>query len=197
MALTPRLDLRQQQALVMTPQLQQAIKLLQMSNLELAEFVETELEQNPMLEREEGEAPAEGAEAAAEAVIEGTEPTAPEVPRDSTFDEGSEPDAIELADAREMPGKDDAGLDADYENVWDRDSPSDASMNESLPSSFNQQIGEGGGGVGEPDPERTVADSISLRDHLLSQINVDLDDPVERMIALHLLDIPNACAAVS
>ena len=49
MALTPRLDQRQSQSLVMTPQLQQAIKLLQLSNIELAEFVEQELEQNPML----------------------------------------------------------------------------------------------------------------------------------------------------
>src|SRR5215470_14320745 len=56
MALSQRLDLRQTQALVMTPQLQQAIKLLQMSNLELTAFVERELEQNPLLEREEGDA---------------------------------------------------------------------------------------------------------------------------------------------
>src|SRR3954447_19988204 len=47
---TQRLELRQTQALVMTPQLQQAIKMLQLSNLELAEFVEAEIEQNPLLE---------------------------------------------------------------------------------------------------------------------------------------------------
>jgi RNA polymerase sigma-54 factor len=186
MALTPRLDLRQQQALVMTPQLQQAIKLLQMSNLELAEYVEAEIEQNPMLEREDGEAPADGAEAAAQAIVEGGEPVAPETPRDNTFDEGTEPDTIELSDAREMPGND-AGLDTDYENVWDRDVATDGPMNGSSSTSF-QQIGDGGA-AGEPDPERTVADAISLRDHLLSQINVDLDDPIDRMIALHLLDM--------
>jgi RNA polymerase sigma-54 factor len=50
MALTPRLELRQGQTLVMTPQLRQAIKLLRMSNLELAEFVTTEVERNPLLE---------------------------------------------------------------------------------------------------------------------------------------------------
>ena len=55
MALTQRLELKQGQALVMTPQLQQAIKLLQLSNLELAEYVETELEKNPLLEREDPE----------------------------------------------------------------------------------------------------------------------------------------------
>ena len=51
MSLNQRLDIRQSQTLVMTPQLQQAIKLLQMSNQELSEFVEQEVEQNPLLER--------------------------------------------------------------------------------------------------------------------------------------------------
>lgn len=52
MVLTPRLDLRQSQSLVMTPQLQQAIKLLQLSNLDLAAYVEQQLEENPLLERD-------------------------------------------------------------------------------------------------------------------------------------------------
>ena len=65
MALGPRLDLRQTQSLVMTPQLQQAIKLLALSNLEIETFVGEALESNPLLEmgevrREAGEdAPAE------------------------------------------------------------------------------------------------------------------------------------------
>ncbi len=50
MALAPRIELRQSQSLVMTPQLQQAIKLLQMSNLELADYLATEVERNPLLE---------------------------------------------------------------------------------------------------------------------------------------------------
>ncbi len=55
MALNARLELRQGQGLVITPQLQQAIKLLQLSNLELEAYVEAELEKNPLLAREEGE----------------------------------------------------------------------------------------------------------------------------------------------
>src|SRR3954452_8398667 len=51
MALSQRLEFRQSQSLVMTPQLMQAIKLLQLSNLDLAAFVEEELERNPLLER--------------------------------------------------------------------------------------------------------------------------------------------------
>ncbi|MBK3734640.1 RNA polymerase sigma-54 factor, partial [Azospirillum brasilense] len=58
MALSQRLDLRQTQSLVMTPQLQQAIKLLQLSNIELSDFVDREIEQNPLLERDGG--PGEG-----------------------------------------------------------------------------------------------------------------------------------------
>ena len=48
--LSQRLQLRQTQSLIMTPQLQQAIKLLQLSNLELGEFVDAEIEKNPLLE---------------------------------------------------------------------------------------------------------------------------------------------------
>src|SRR5579883_1517357 len=53
MAIAPRLEIRQTTALVMTPQLRQAIQLLQYSNLELAAFVAEELERNPLLERAE------------------------------------------------------------------------------------------------------------------------------------------------
>jgi RNA polymerase sigma-54 factor len=53
MAISAKLELRQGQQLVMTPQLQQAIKLLQFSNLELNQFVDAELERNPLLERDE------------------------------------------------------------------------------------------------------------------------------------------------
>ena len=70
MALGPRLDLRQSQSLVMTPQLQQAIRLLALSNLEVEGFIADELERNPLLESaaEEGTASSDpGSETAAEA----------------------------------------------------------------------------------------------------------------------------------
>ncbi|MCI3181534.1 RNA polymerase sigma-54 factor [Caulobacter sp. CCUG 60055] len=78
MALSPRLELRQGQGLVITPQLQQAIKLLQLSNLELEAYVEAELERNPLLQRDErdhepdaeGARPAEAAEEAADRIDE-------------------------------------------------------------------------------------------------------------------------------
>lgn len=65
MALSARLEIRQGQGLVITPQLQQAIKLLQLSNLELEAYVEAELERNPLLQRDERDAePAPEAEPA-------------------------------------------------------------------------------------------------------------------------------------
>ena len=59
MSLAPRLDLRQSQSLVMTPQLQQAIKLLALSSLEIEAYVAEEIERNPLLEIANNEAPAE------------------------------------------------------------------------------------------------------------------------------------------
>ena len=55
MQITQNLKLKQSQSLVMTPQLQQAIKLLQLNNLELTELVNKELEENPFLENETNE----------------------------------------------------------------------------------------------------------------------------------------------
>ena len=71
MGLGPGLSIRQTQSLVLTPQLAQAIKLLQLSNLDLAAYVDAELERNPLLDRAEGEEPGEppqavGAEPAAD-----------------------------------------------------------------------------------------------------------------------------------
>ena len=56
MALNARLEMRQGQGLVITPQLQQAIKLLQLSNIELDAYVDGELEKNPLLARDDRDA---------------------------------------------------------------------------------------------------------------------------------------------
>ncbi|WP_206931293.1 RNA polymerase factor sigma-54 [Roseococcus thiosulfatophilus] len=89
--LGPRLDLRQSQSLVMTPQLRQAIKLLQSSNMEVMAFVDEELERNPLLERDEARLVAVAAEA-------------------------PPPDAAAAASADTFP---EPALDADYSNVVD------------------------------------------------------------------------------
>src|SRR5689334_7682878 len=102
MAITPRLDLRQTQSLVMTPQLQQAIKLLQLSNLEVAAYVESEIEQNPLLERDEVEGEPNG-----------------EAERPSG-DDGNGATEPQLLDSVDGGGKDavETPLDTDFGNVW-------------------------------------------------------------------------------
>src|ERR1700690_2247923 len=67
MALSAKLVMRQGQSMVMTPQLLQAIKLLQLPNIELAAYIENELERNPLLERAEEHEPAEPAGRSADA----------------------------------------------------------------------------------------------------------------------------------
>jgi RNA polymerase sigma-54 factor len=104
MALGPRLDLRQAQTLVMTPQLRQAIKLLQYSNIEVANFIEGELERNPLLERDDGvEFPA-------------TERAAPDQLPERV---GESVDAAALAQAETLPTETAAPLDADFNDVYD------------------------------------------------------------------------------
>ena len=133
MAISQRLDLRQTQSLVMTPQLQQAIKLLQLSNVELTEFVEDELSQNPMLERDDGEPG--GRE-------QGEAPSAENAstPGDEEFDG---PDLMDMTAGGDLPSSDDKPLDMDYENVWDDQHPRDVS--DELRSGFETTAPVGSG----------------------------------------------------
>ena len=209
MALVPRLDLRQVQSLVMTPQLQQAIKLLQLSNLELSDYVERELEQNPLLEREDTDGHNDGAEpqedrntiADSDATAgdtdmgdgmggDGNEISAGDAfDNDTTFsDAPAEPDSRELVDNESIALDHDAGLDADYENVWSGDSGGDAAPAIEADTLNWQVRGAGGFDSENPALENAPAEEISLRDHLLEQVNVDLSDPVDRMIAVYMVD---------
>ncbi len=181
MALSPRFDLRQTTSLVMTPQLQQAIKLLQMSNIELAEYVEAELEQNPLLEREELEQSA-GEDAVAPA--NGTD----DGPADDIQDPEPPQDSLDLTNAESLPAEGDAPLDTDYENLWDGDAESDFE-NSSL--RFDAARIGSGGQANFSDPENgleaTISSEITLQDHLLGQLSVDITDPGDRLIGVHLI----------
>jgi RNA polymerase sigma-54 factor len=104
LALSARLELRQGQGLVITPQLQQAIKLLQMSNLELEAFVEAELERNPLLQRDEREFEADEAPVEAAPAAEAAADAEARADLDAAHDEASPGeratgDAPEAADA--------------------------------------------------------------------------------------------------
>jgi RNA polymerase sigma-54 factor len=178
--LAPRLDLRQSQQLVMTPQLQQAIKLLQLSNQEVAQFVEEELAQNPMLERDEP-----GAESAAPEIAP-TEAASPEAPAASTGDERLL-DSVDRSD-----GGAETPLDIDGDDRFQRGNDEPAGEGEFL----GEWKGTGGRSDFEDSEfglEQTLARPVSLREHLLGQVGVDFATPAERVIAARLVDLLDDC----
>jgi RNA polymerase sigma-54 factor len=169
MALGPRLDLRQTQTLVMTPQLRQAIKLLQFSNIEVASFVDEELERNPLLERDE------------RAELPDTERAAPDQQPERISELA---DTAQLAEAETMPAEMAAPLDADLGETYD---PGGAADGAPPTSSI---IGRGGPGNFEADDRgiEDVADERRpLREYLGEQLRLSFNDHVDRMIGAHLI----------
>ena len=167
-----RLELRQSQALVMTPQLQQAIKMLQLSNLELSAFVEAEIEQNPLLEpgerdAEDGAAPGTEPQADSSAVN-----GAVEAPPAALTGEGAPDDADHWRAAAGDEG------DGTVEIGGDVGGGSESWRNRN-----------GAGHAGDlPGIDQAAARPRTLREHLIEQIGADLPDQADRVIALHLLD---------
>lgn len=186
MALSQRLNLRQTQAPVMTPQLQQAIKLLQLSNLELADFVESELEQNPLLEREDSLNETDE--------FDGDESSTQDLGSEEGADAPEPPDVSELTQ-RETVSEVESPLDTDYENVWaDDHQTTDASADALSPASESAFSGSGSGGQGFDTAEvgeLAVGHEPSLREHLTAQLNVDITDQGERLIGRALIESLN------
>ncbi len=152
MSLAPRLDLRQTQSLVMTPQLQQAIKLLALSNVEVEGFIAEELERNPLLEA-----------AAPEAEPQSPEPPRPEAePGSSDAEPATVDDLVLRGDAQA-----DAPLDMDFnhENLH-QDSAADAGLDGSL-----RLTGGSGGAAGDEgvDFDSFAGGGLSLHEHLRQQ----------------------------
>ena len=109
MTLGPRLELKQSQSLSMTPQLQQAIKLLQMSNIDVNEFVEAELTENPILERDDSNA-SKNHDGSGEIINEQNE----------NGDEPVELETINLANNEHVTESQENALDMEsYDNIWD------------------------------------------------------------------------------
>jgi RNA polymerase sigma-54 factor len=155
MSLAPRLDLRQSQSLVMTPQLQQAIKLLALSNLELEAFIGGELERNPLLEA--GEIIAQPARETVEPV-EGAEPVSgPDAGADTLIDRGA--------------GAADSPLDVDYgAETFIDDGPSDGVGTQRQSGSDLMSMGSAVGGSEDgPDFDSFAAPDIGLHEHLMQQ----------------------------
>jgi len=193
MALTPRLDLRQSQSLVMTPQLQQAIKLLQLSNLELLDFVEQELEENPLLERDEGD---DGEHID---LINDAGELSDEMAEGGAEDGGL--DAIDFSNPEKVSEAIVSDMDVDVDNEWNTD---EASASEIIQASLVEPAfaASGPGGATDfmgpmPNLEETITDSTSLRERLNSQMVMSFGDPVEKMIGTQLIDMLDESGYIS
>jgi RNA polymerase sigma-54 factor len=167
MAIGPRLDLRQTQTLVMTPQLRQAIKLLQYSNFEVANFIEEELERNPLLERDER--------------------------ADTSFAEHAAPDQRPLANGvadtadhargETLPNEAESPLDTEHAETFDAGGAADGAPDQSMLSR--------GGRTDFATDERGIEDLVesprNLREYLGEQLRLTFDDHVDRLIGAHLI----------
>ncbi|HEY0028041.1 MAG TPA: RNA polymerase factor sigma-54 [Allosphingosinicella sp.] len=148
MSLGPRLDLRQSQSLVMTPQLQQAIRLLALSNLEVESFIAEELEKNPLLDT---------------AAAEDGPTAAPEAEPPPSSGDSDQPATID-----QLAGAGEAALDMDSNNEnLHQDSASDRGLDGGLGM---DGLGGGGAEAGEgPDFDSFAGEGLSLHEHLIAQ----------------------------
>ncbi|KQS55168.1 RNA polymerase sigma-54 factor [Brevundimonas sp. Leaf363] len=164
-----RLEVRQGQGLVVTPQLQQAIKLLQLSNQELDAFVEQELERNPLLQRDEPEGETGDAPAATEAADRA----------EMSFDDGRAQDGGDAVDARS-------------DDVHGEASPgeraSDRAAEDSQPGLSDWSRVGAGGSAPEGDYERPDEHEATLWEHLQAQASQAAFSAPDQAIALTLID---------
>ena len=163
----------------MTPQLMQAIKLLQLSNLDLIAYVDEELERNPLLERQEGEdGPAERAQ-------NENQPAS-----DRSTENGEAPSDWDESRSERDPDAADGKLDADYANVFQDDHrPASDEIAPTLPTDSwaNAQTRQP---ISSEDYslEAFVAEEKTLADHLSDQLGLAVTDPVARLIGRALID---------
>jgi RNA polymerase sigma-54 factor len=186
MALSQRLEIRQSHALVMTPQLMQAIKLLQLSNLDLATYVEGELERNPLLERVEGDGAGEG-----EGERRGaTEASAPSNAAADWAPGEREPHQDQYRNGQDGASPERGGADLDDVPPADTDAAASRSNGE-VPGAYSEWAGTGAGGrdSGEYNLEAFVSAETTLADHLAEQLVLAIADPARRMIGQYLIDM--------
>jgi RNA polymerase sigma-54 factor len=182
MALTQRLQIRQSQALVMTPQLMQAIKLLQLSNLDLVAYVEAELERNPLLDRsaDDEHGPVE---AAADA------PAGPAAEAEAWDANPAEPSRSAMEDA----------LDARADDVFPEAAEPSPPRTAEGPAAYSEwaAVGAGGRDDGDYNLEAFVAAETTLADWLREQLALAVSAPAQRMIGQYLIDLVDESGYVS
>jgi RNA polymerase sigma-54 factor len=179
MALSPKLMMRQSQSLVMTPQLLQSIRLLQMTHLELAKFVEEEMEKNPLLERGDVEPPSRE-----------SLPTdsMPRIEASHSEAVGNEPDWVHDGNAINSESMAET-FDTPLDNLFPDDTGSHEHLAPDLTAQWKSAPGSSGGSDGEGfDLDDFAASAKTLREHVREQISMTFTHPAERVIAWELAD---------
>ncbi len=182
MSLQQKLTMRQSQSLVMTPQLSQSIKLLTLSNIELANFVEDEIEQNPFLEpdtRQDGQA---------------TDHRGNEIQNNQTNDIASELTAnTELETSAQSLSE---NIGTSIENVYpdEQDYRKGEADNALTKEFYETSISAGGLQVSQngSSHDQQIADytatQTTLRDHLLAQLTIARASPELGFVVTDLID---------
>jgi len=162
MAMTQKIALRQGQNLIMTPQLQQAIKILELSHQDLAAYVEQQLERNPLLEKAEEMPPSASSESTGNVADQSrAEAHLAQNPSD-------EPEANYKIEMGHVSFQEE-----NYSGAW----------RASYGGEFTQNDNN--------EAEENISRKITLREHLEAQVNFDISGSTERMIALQLIDMVN------
>jgi len=200
MALSQRLQIRQSQALVMTPQLMQAIKLLQLSSLDLSAYVDAELERNPLLERadekdagERGDRESLGEAPEASAEYGDGDDGSGEGESDAGFGGGDDGDfasaerldaAVDLRD-----GRLDADAPPEAAYAEDNDGNPERAAAPDAPAYAEWKSGGSGHGDDDYNLEAFVEAGTTLADHLAGQLALAIADPRQRLIGGYLIDM--------
>lgn len=166
MALSARLQQKQSQSLVMTPQLAQSIKLLQYSHLELADFVQDEIEKNPLLEMSN------------ENSIAASDPSSEKVKKDDVISNEMKLDAGDNAN----------DLDASFENVYDEGIAGAEKANKETVQSLSTASS---GATSSSNTDNTdflasIGQTVSLAQHLNEQVSLNFSDHKNREIAAYI-----------
>jgi len=169
MALSAKFQLRQSQSLVMTPQLMQSIRLLQLTHMELERFIEEEFEKNPLLER---------ADAQDDGPVDPPEPRGSDdgIALETMLDAGSSAEAMSER------------LDTSMENVFPDDPGVSDRLGPDLAAQWKSAGGTGAGSGEGFDIEDMAAAKVSLADHVGEQIAFAFREPADRLIARELAD---------
>ncbi|MGE5163130.1 MAG: RNA polymerase factor sigma-54 [Sphingobacteriales bacterium] len=176
MALSQRLEFRQSQALVMTPQLMQAIKLLQLSSLDLAAYVDGELERNPLLERAGEDEAAPSGE---------TEDSGPE-----RGDEGANAADWIGSELKTSRHSIEQGMGTELENVFPDDGGEKvAAPRDMQPAAYSEWSGAGSTASEDYNLEAFVSAETTLAAHLAEQMALAISSPAGRMIGQYLIDM--------